>query len=162
MPVDRVRGERQATVVQVAQVLKSLFGDATQQAVAKRLTDAGMPIGQTVVSAWLNHRIPNWDQLAHIEATYGVPRGWIAYKAGFVDLQGLIEHGDSPAPPVSERPPETLPELRTKVEQLEATVRELTAARLEDPQPPKPPAKRRVAARSKPAKRTSTRPTSKS
>lgn len=145
--------------MQVAQVLKGLFGDATQQAIAERLTDAGMPIGQTVVSAWLNHRIPNWDQLAHIEDTYGVPRGWIAYRAGFVDLNALIASGDTPAPVDDQRPPETLAELRTKVRDLEGTIRELAAARLEDPQPPP---RRPAAGRSKPAKRASTPRASKS
>lgn len=77
--------------MRLATILRELFGDDTQVAIAARLTDCGIVATQPTISAWLHGRKPlTIEQMNVIEACYGRPRGWILTRAGFVDPPALI------------------------------------------------------------------------
>jgi hypothetical protein len=79
--------------VTITKALNELWprGRFSQQEIADKLTAAGLPTDQTKVSAWLRYRVPEPDQLAAIEDAYEIPRGWLLYRAGFIDLPGLTK-----------------------------------------------------------------------
>jgi len=57
---------------------------------------------QSKVSAWTRDREPSLDTLAQIEAAYGLPQGWILWRAGYIDIAALEAYGDAgPAPVVA-------------------------------------------------------------
>ena len=86
MPVDQGRAHRHDGVVPVAEQLREIFGANTQMQISEHLRANGLDEGsQTTVSAWLRgSRVPTNDQLAKIEDIYGVERGTILVRAGYI------------------------------------------------------------------------------
>ena len=116
---------------EISDVLGELFAGETQAQVTSRLVSMGMMgVQQPKVSAWLRGRRPSLEQLAEIERIYGQPRGWILWRAGFIDaatLAALDYDGelDDLAPPADV---DEVAQLRAEVDGLRADIRELRDA----------------------------------
>jgi hypothetical protein len=82
----RFDSTRSSDALALTDVLRDLFADKTQAAIAAELTDFGLKADQTKVSAWVRGRQPSLDQIALIEQWAGKPRGWVLARAGYVDL----------------------------------------------------------------------------
>jgi len=66
------------------------------------LTTAGIAgAHQSKVSLWRKDREPSLDMLAQIESAYGVPRGWVLWRAGYIDIDALQAHGNAEPAPVA-------------------------------------------------------------
>lgn len=84
MAVDQGGSGRHSDRVPVKEQLREIFGGTTQVKVAEHLTAHGLTTTQSTVSAWLRGRMPDLDQLARIEDIYGVPRGTVLVRAGYI------------------------------------------------------------------------------
>jgi hypothetical protein len=78
----------------------------------------GVDADQMKVGAWKRDRIPSLEQIAQIEAACQVPLGWILWRAGGVDLQGLAAVNGKP-------PPQVVPP-QLSLSDLHSLIRELT------------------------------------
>lgn len=89
----------------VNEQLREIFGDATQTEISAHLQARGLEEGsQTTVSAWLRGvRQPSNEQLAQIESIYGLERGTILVRAGFIS-----EAAKELAPPAGGGDPVTI------------------------------------------------------
>lgn len=116
---------------EIRMVLADLFVGETQSATTARLASGGMrDVYQGKVSRWLNNVQPSLEQLAEIERIYGQPRGWILWRAGFIDAEALaaLDYDgelDDPAPPADI---DAVAQLRAEVDGLRADIRELRDA----------------------------------
>ena len=86
--------------VSINAILKNeLWAGRTANDIVKFLQTAGMGVDAVKVGAWKRDRVPSLDQLTQIEHAHGLPRGWLLWRAGYVDAPALISRGDtSPAP----------------------------------------------------------------
>ena len=119
---------------EIEEVLAELFAGETQAATTARLAAGRMgDVYQAKVSAWLRGRRPSLEQLAAIERIYGQPRGWILWRAGFVDAVSLAPlatdeeytlDDDAPAVEVDD----ALAQLRAEVDGLREDIRALRDA----------------------------------
>lgn len=78
------------------------------------LEAAGMKVDQTKISGWKRDRAPSLEQMAEIEQAHGLPRGWILWRAGYIDAEALVALGDTPPPAIDVEvlsPAETTKEL---------------------------------------------------
>ena len=80
---------------------EELWAGRTGADVTAFLQAAGMVVDQNKVSAWKRDRVPSLEQLAEIEAAHQLPRGWILWRAGYIDAEALITRGDTPPPAIS-------------------------------------------------------------
>ena len=80
---------------------EELWAGRTGIDVTAFLKAAGMVVDQNKVSAWKRDRVPTIEQLAEIEQAHGLPRGWILWRAGYIDAEALVTHGDTPPPATS-------------------------------------------------------------
>lgn len=86
MAVDQGRANPHDGPVPVSEQLREIFGHATQMEISAHLKANGLrEASQSTVSAWLRDRVPSLDQLAKIEDIYGVQRGTVLTKAGYID-----------------------------------------------------------------------------
>ena len=84
--------------VDITAVLREeLWAGQTTQSVTDFLKAAGMS-GMYVekVGAWKRDRVPSLEQMAEIEQAHGLPRGWILWRAGYIDAEALVARGDTP------------------------------------------------------------------
>jgi hypothetical protein len=116
---------------EIEQVLAELFVGETQAQVTSRLVDGGMvAVQQPKVSAWLRGRRPSLEQLAEIERIYGQPRGWILWRAGFIDAEALasLDYDGPLDEPASPADIDEVAQLRAEVDGLRADLRDLRDA----------------------------------
>jgi len=107
--------------VDITAVLREeLWAGQTTQAVTDFLKAAGMS-GMYVekVGAWKRDRVPSLEQLAEIEHAHGLPRGWVLWRAGYIDAEGLVARGNTPPAAISIDTP-TLAELAAQLAELRA------------------------------------------
>ena len=52
------------------------------------------------VANWKRDRVPSLEQMAEIEQAHGLPRGWILWRAGYIDAEALVARGDAPPPAI--------------------------------------------------------------
>ena len=107
--------------VDITAVLREeLWAGQTTQAVTDFLKAAGMS-GMYVekVGAWKRDRVPSLEQLAEIEHAHGLPRGWILWRAGYIDAEALVARGNTPPAAISIDTP-TLAELAAQLAELRA------------------------------------------
>ena len=79
-----------------------LWVGQTAQAVVDFLKAAGMTnVYLEKVANWKRDRVPSLEQMAEIECAHGLPRGWILWRAGYIDAEGLVARGDTPPPAIS-------------------------------------------------------------
>lgn len=103
-----------SSVANVNDVLKELWQGRTGAELSAFLGAAGMNVDQTKVSGWKRDRAPSLEQMAEIEQAHGLPRGWILWRAGYIDAEGLVARGDTPPVAISVEilsPVETVKEL---------------------------------------------------
>ena len=84
--------------VDITAVLREeLWAGQTTQAVTDFLKAAGMS-GMYVekVGAWKRDRVPSLEQLAEIEHAHRLPRGWVLWRAGYIDAAAPVAVGDTP------------------------------------------------------------------
>ena len=89
--------------VDITAVLREeLWAGQTTQSVTDFLKAAGMS-GMYVekVGAWKRDRVPSLEQMAEIEQAHGLPRGWILWRAGYIDAEALVARGDTPPAAIS-------------------------------------------------------------
>jgi len=116
---------------EIEDVLAELFVGETQAQVTSRLVAGRMgEVYQAKVSAWLRGRRPSLEQLAEIERIYGQPRGYVLWRAGFIDAEALAALDyegplDEPAPPADV---DAVTQLRAEVDGLRADIRDLRDA----------------------------------
>ena len=85
----------------VNEVLRDeLWVGRTGADVSTFLEAAGMNVDQTKVSGWKRDRAPSLEQLAEIEHAHGLPRGWVLWRAGYIDAEALVAAGDAPPPAI--------------------------------------------------------------
>ena len=116
--------------VDITAVLREeLWGGQTTQAVTDFLKAAGMS-GMYVekVDAWKRDRVPSLEQLAEIEHAHGLPRGWVLWRAGYIDAEALVARGDTPPPAISIDTP-TPAELAAQMVQMRADITKLMKQR---------------------------------
>ena len=90
------------SVANVNDVLREeLWIGRTGADVSAFLEAAGMKVDQTKVSGWKRDRAPSLEQMAEIEQAHGLPRGWILWRAGYIDAEALVARGDTPPPAIS-------------------------------------------------------------
>ena len=82
--------------VNVNDVLKQLWEGRTGAEVSAFLSAVGMKVDQTKVSGWKRDRAPSLEQLAEIEHAHGLPRGWVLWRAGYIDAEALVARGSTP------------------------------------------------------------------
>ena len=107
--------------VDITAVLREeLWAGQTTQAVTDFLKAAGMS-GMYVekVGAWKRDRVPSLEQLAEIEHAHGLPRGWVLWRAGYIDAEALVARGNTPPAAISIDTP-TLAELAAELAELRA------------------------------------------
>ena len=75
---------------------EELWASHTGIDVTAFLKAAGMVVDQNKVSAWKRDRVPTIEQLAEIEHAHGLPRGWILWRAGYIDAEALVARGSTP------------------------------------------------------------------
>ena len=107
MPFDSTRS---SDALALTDVLRDLFADKTQAAIAAELTEFGLRADQTKVSAGVRGRQPSLDQIALIEQWAGKPRGWVLARAGYVTLPDVE--------PVERLPVSATSELAQRVDDL--------------------------------------------
>lgn len=90
-----------SSVANVNDVLKELWQGRTGAELSAFLGAAGMNVDQTKVSGWKRDRAPSLEQMAEIEQAHGLPRGWILWRAGYIDVEALVAIGDTPPAPVT-------------------------------------------------------------
>ena len=116
--------------VDITAVLREeLWAGQTTQAVTDFLKAAGMS-GMYVekVGAWKRDRVPSLEQLAEIEHAHGLPRGWVLWRAGYIDAEGLVARGNTPPPAISIDTP-TPAELAAQMVQMRADITKLMKQR---------------------------------
>jgi hypothetical protein len=116
--------------VDITAVLRDeLWAGQTTQSVADFLKAAGMS-GMYVekVGAWKRDRVPSLEQLAEIEHAHGLPRGWVLWRAGYIDAEALVARGDTPPPAISIDTP-TPAELAALMAQMRADITKLMKRR---------------------------------
>lgn len=113
-----------SNVSRINDVLRDeLWKGQTGVAVTAFLVGAGVNgVYQVKVSAWMRDREPSLETLAQIEAAYGLPQGWILWRAGYVDITALEVHGNSEPAPVAVP---TLNNLSTRLAALEQSLAQL-------------------------------------
>ena len=79
---------------------EELWAGRTGIDVTAFLKAAGMVVDQNKVSAWKRDRVPTIEQLAEIEQAHGLPRGWILWRAGYIDAEALVANGHEPPPAI--------------------------------------------------------------
>ena len=89
------------------------------------LEAAGMKVDQTKVSGWKRDRAPSLEQMAEIEHAHGLPRGWVLWRAGYIDAEALVARGNTPPPAISIDTP-TPAEFAAQMAELRAGFAELT------------------------------------
>ena len=107
--------------VDITAVLREeLWAGQTTQAVTDFLKAAGMS-GMYVekVGAWKRDRVPSLEQLAEIEHAHGLPRGWVLWRAGYIDAEALVARGNTPPAAININTP-TLAELAAELAELRA------------------------------------------
>ena len=78
-------------------ILKNeLWAGRTANDIVKFLQAAGMAVDAMKVGAWKRDRVPSLDQLSQIEHAHGLPRGWILWRAGYIDAEALVARGSTP------------------------------------------------------------------
>ena len=103
-------------------ILKNeLWAGRTANDIVKFLQAAGMAVDAMKVGAWKRDRVPSLDQLSQIEHAHGLPRGWILWRAGYIDAAALVAVGDTPPAPVT-IVTQTPVEISLRIEALERTV----------------------------------------
>lgn len=105
---------------------EELWAGRTGTDVTAFLKAAGMVVDQNKVSAWKRDRVPTIEQLAEIEQAHGLPRGWILWRAGYIDAEALVARGDTPPSPVT-IVTQTPVEISLRLEALEQTTAQLLA-----------------------------------
>jgi len=98
-----------------------LWAGRTANDIVKFLQAAGMAVDAMKVGAWKRDRVPSLDQLSQIEHAHGLPRGWILWRAGYIDAAALVAVGDTPPAPVT-IVTQTPVEISLRIEALERTV----------------------------------------
>ena len=79
-----------------------LWVGQTAQVVVDFLKAAGMTnVYLEKVANWKRDRVPSLEQMAEIECAHGLPRGWILWRAGYIDAEGLVARGDTPPSPIT-------------------------------------------------------------
>ena len=114
--------------VDITAVLREeLWAGQTTQSVTDFLKAAGMS-GMYVekVGAWKRDRVPSLEQMAEIEQAHGLPRGWILWRAGYIDAEALVARGDTP-PALVTIVTQNPVEISLRLETLEQTMAHLLA-----------------------------------
>lgn len=126
MAVDQGRAHRHDGVVPVNEQLREIFGDATQMEISANLKAHGLEEGsQTTVSAWLRGaRKPTLDQLAQIEDIYGLERGTVLARAGYIS-----DAAKAQAP--TQSPADFMTESRARFDQASDVLSEVSAVALQ-------------------------------
>ena len=78
-----------------------LWAGRTANDIVKFLQAAGMAVDAMKVGAWKRDRVPSLDQMSQIEQAHGLPRGWILWRAGYIDAEALVARGDTPPAAIS-------------------------------------------------------------
>ena len=108
-------------------ILKNeLWTGRTANDIVKFLQTAGMSVDAVKVGAWKRDRVPSLDNLAEIEQAHGLPRGWILWRAGYIDVEALVAIGDTPPAPVT-IVTQTPAEISLRLETLEQTMAQVLA-----------------------------------
>ena len=103
-------------------ILKNeLWVGRTANDIVKFLQAAGMAVDAMKVGAWKRDRVPSLDQMSQIEHAHGLPRGWILWRAGYIDVEALVAIGDTPPSPVT-IVTQTPVEISLRLETLEQTM----------------------------------------
>ena len=92
------------------------------------LEAAGMKVDQTKVSGWKRDRTPSLEQLAEIEHAHGLPRGWVLWRAGYIDAEALVARGNTPPAAISIDTP-TPAELAAQMAEMRADITKLMKQR---------------------------------
>lgn len=99
---------------------RELWAGMTGRETSEFLRTMGVDADQMKVGAWKRDRIPSLEQLAQIEAAHELPRGWILWRAGGVDLQGLTACDGKP-------PSTVVPKNSMSFIELQLTIKDLVA-----------------------------------
>jgi hypothetical protein len=108
---------------------EELWAGQTAQAVVDFLKAGGMAnVYLEKVANWKRDRVPSLEQLAEIEHAHGLPRGWVLWRAGYIDAEALVARGDTPPPAISIDTP-TPAELAAQMVQMRADITKLMKQR---------------------------------
>jgi len=108
---------------------EELWAGQTAQAVVDFLKAGGMVnVYLEKVANWKRDRVPSLEQLTEIEHAHGLPRGWVLWRAGYIDAEALVTRGDTPPPAISIDTP-TPAELAAQMVQMRADITKLMKQR---------------------------------
>jgi hypothetical protein len=108
---------------------EELWAGQTAQAVVDFLKAGGMAnVYLEKVANWKRDRVPSLEQLVEIEHAHGLPRGWVLWRAGYIDAEALVARGNTPPPAISIDTP-TPAELAAQMVQMRADITKLMKQR---------------------------------